>query len=180
MKTTKIFAVLLAATIGIFSTACQKEEAETVENTKVETVDPNEPFNVQSIEYTAAIESKVEALMAARNSERRMNPCVLGSDVGCDEVDTDVEAYINAFCANNGNLPGGTFTGQVTTMSFNVSIYVDSDSDINLDQYETYFVAHYNIIKFLYPNLYFYMGDFSMPCRDRQHNTATITYTILH
>lgn len=181
MKTSNFFALVLATALVVFTTSCQKEESNNVQvKPTTETIDPTQPVNIQSIPSTPALESKVEALITAHQSGSRNNPCTLGSDVGCDEVDQDVEAYINAFCANNGNLPGGTFTGNVTTMSFNISIYVDSDSDINLDQYETYFIAHYNIIKFMYPNLYFYMGDFSMPCRDRTYNTATVTYTILH
>lgn len=88
---------------------------------------------IGTIEHRMATAEELANLPHPNNLGRIAASCTLGDDVSCDDADEDVEYFI-ANCTNYTH--SWPPTGAVTTFYKGFSYYVDSDSDINLDQYE--------------------------------------------
>jgi len=135
---------LLLAVFGLFLVACSKEEAtETASDITAEELqvlkDQSEPVlvNVQKDlkgeEKLREVLETMEPLSFEPSAEMR-NVCQFGSDVGCDEVREDINQFVAAPCLCPGC--GGTWNGTFDVYQYDLTYYVDSDDDVNLDCYQ--------------------------------------------
>ncbi|MGB3183629.1 MAG: hypothetical protein WBB45_19720 [Cyclobacteriaceae bacterium] len=120
------------------------------------------------------VESAVNSL---DNTESTVVNCHLDNDIGCDEAPADVVYFIE----NCTSYPKTATSYNVTnTYNIDMNFYVDSDDDINLDQYEAELQAHVNAVvsESSLPIYDIQANIVSWPCRSRQLNLATIRYTV--
>lgn len=180
MKKIKLLLAVAVLSAGVLATSCQKEEnvaPQTEQNTQNET----QPYTIETVTPTPELIAKAKQLKEEALTGRR-GACTFGSDENCDDAKGSVKTYINSFCATNGISPSGNFTGKINTLTFNFSIYVDSDDDINLDRYENTIKGHVAILNTLYPNMFTYLtNSVTWSCNGGYgYRLASIKYTVFH
>lgn len=102
--------------------------------------------------------------------------CALGSDTGCSEASDDVVYYIQNCTTYAKSWPA---TGDVVEYYKSISYYVDSDSDINLDNYEADLQDHVDeIIDEVGAAAYIDASIIYWTCEEVYNNSAVILYTV--
>lgn len=103
--------------------------------------------------------------------------CHLDNDIGCSEARPDVVYFIE----NCTSYPKtASYYNTVNTYDIDLNFYVDSDDDINLDQYEAELQSHVNAVvsESGLPIYDIQAQIISWPCSNRQTNRGTIRYSV--
>ncbi|MBL3657774.1 hypothetical protein [Fulvivirga sediminis] len=160
-----IFTLILCA---MFLVSCDENEKD---NFEIQEVDLTSL--VGKVETRQASEKELSSLKHPANFSRV--GCTLDDDKDCGDAVEEVEYYIQNCTTYPKSWPP---SGVVKTYYKGLAFYVDSDSDINLDQYQDDLQAHVNQIISVEGSAAFISGDvISWPC-NRGNNAGVIAYTV--
>jgi len=174
------------ALISITIVSCQKEETINPELEQIENPYAGQDQFVSMEDLTpdltlAEVTAMVEEIKG--NTTKLDAGCIADSDVGCgSDAANEIEDYVISGCT----FPTPSFSVYIPltqrTFTYSYAYYIDGDSDINMDQFQSQFDNHIDQIEAaISPQkiLFFSNVNASNHCdNERGWNIATVTYSI--
>ncbi len=160
-----------ALLVGLIFSSCNDEN-----ETQPETVNTNPYLElVGTVEHREATAAELSQL-SPTTATTKVN-CILSSDSGCtDGARSEFERYVRECTTYAKIWPP---TGAVDVFYKSMIYYVDSDTDINLDQYQDDLQAHVNqMITSSNPAIFVSANIVFWECNERQQNSCVIQYMV--